>query len=273
MSASPRPSGAPPTAFALTATWRSACAWPTICCTRLRFSNRDREQILALVENHMRFADVRKMKDSTFKRFVRLPDFDEHLALHRLDCLASHANLELYDYTRERRAAIPAGAVRPPPLINGHDLIAAGFHPGPALRRDSGRGGGRPTGRHHCHSRRSHGICREQFSETVSRCPPTTRDEYRPLQDRGTKARFATRIFRRTLPGRSSPDNIRGGLDPSFEIRFRRRNRKCGRHCRKPANRGRLVIAYRHGFGLEINHFLRNPTACQTSCETLFRLV
>jgi poly(A) polymerase len=98
---------------------------------RLRFSNRDREQILALVENHMRFADVRKMKDSTFKRFVRLPDFDEHLALHRLDCLASHANLELYDYTRERRAAIPAGAVRPPVLINGHDLIAAGFHPGP----------------------------------------------------------------------------------------------------------------------------------------------
>ncbi len=99
--------------------------------TRLRFSNRDREQILSLVENHMRFADVRKMKDSTFKRFARLPDFDEHLAMHRLDCLASHANLELYDYTRERLAALPAGAVRPPHLISGHDLIAAGLTPGP----------------------------------------------------------------------------------------------------------------------------------------------
>jgi poly(A) polymerase len=98
---------------------------------RLRFGNRDRDQILALVENHMRFADVRKMKDSTFKRFVRLPEFDEHLAMHRLDCLASHANLELYDYTRERLAALPAGAERPTPLINGHDLIAAGFRPGP----------------------------------------------------------------------------------------------------------------------------------------------
>jgi poly(A) polymerase len=98
---------------------------------RLRFSNREREQILALVENHMRFADVRRMKDSTFKRFVRLPDFDEHLALHRLDCLASHANLELYDYTRQRLAAIPTGAVRPEPLINGRDLIAAGYAPGP----------------------------------------------------------------------------------------------------------------------------------------------
>jgi poly(A) polymerase len=98
---------------------------------RLRFSNRDREQILALVDNHMRFADVRRMKDSTFKRFVRLPDFDEHLALHRLDCLASHGLLDLYDYTRERLAALPVGAARPAPLINGHDLIAAGFQPGP----------------------------------------------------------------------------------------------------------------------------------------------
>jgi poly(A) polymerase len=98
--------------------------------SRMRFSNRDREQILALVNNHMRFADVRKMKDSTFKRFVRLADFDEHLALHRLDCLASHGNLELYEYTRERLAAIPAGAVRPVPLLNGHDLIAAGYVPG-----------------------------------------------------------------------------------------------------------------------------------------------
>jgi poly(A) polymerase len=99
--------------------------------TRLRFSNRDREQILALVANHMRFAEVRKMKDSTFKRFVRLPEFDEHLALHRLDCLASHGKLELYEYTREKIAAMPAGSERPKPLINGHDLIAAGFHPGP----------------------------------------------------------------------------------------------------------------------------------------------
>jgi poly(A) polymerase len=98
---------------------------------RLRFSNRERLQILALVDNHMRFADVRKMKDSSFKRFVRLPEFDEHLALHRLDCLASHANLDLYDYTRERLASLPAGAVRPAHLISGHDLIASGYTPGP----------------------------------------------------------------------------------------------------------------------------------------------
>jgi poly(A) polymerase len=99
--------------------------------TRLRFSNRERDQILALIENHMRFADVQKMKDSTFKRFVRLREFDEHLALHRLDCLASHGKLDLFDYTRQRLAAIPAEAVRPALLINGNDLIAAGYRPGP----------------------------------------------------------------------------------------------------------------------------------------------
>jgi poly(A) polymerase len=98
---------------------------------RLRFSNRDRDQILALVEHHMRFADVRRMKDSTFKRFVRLPEFAEHLEMHRLDCLASHGMLDLYQYTRERLAAIPADAVRPAPLITGEDLIAAGYRPGP----------------------------------------------------------------------------------------------------------------------------------------------
>ena len=99
--------------------------------TRLRFSNREREQIVALIEHHMRFIEARRMKDSTFKKFVRLPEFDEHLELHRLDCLASHGSLDLYHFTRERLQSIPAGAVRPRPLINGHDLIAAGFQPGP----------------------------------------------------------------------------------------------------------------------------------------------
>src|SRR6202030_1782954 len=54
-------------------------------CQRFRFSNEDTEQILALITNHMRFKDVEQMKASTLKRFVRLPRFDEHLELHRLD--------------------------------------------------------------------------------------------------------------------------------------------------------------------------------------------
>ena len=53
---------------------------------RLRFSNEDTAQIAALVTNHMRFGDVMQMKESTLKRFLRLPRFEEHLALHWLDC-------------------------------------------------------------------------------------------------------------------------------------------------------------------------------------------
>jgi len=104
-------------------------------CRRLRFSNEDTDQILLLVENHMRFGDVERMKPSTFKRFIRLPRFDEHMQLHRLDCEASHRSLRLYDFTREKRAELPASAIRPEPLITGDDLIAAGYAPGPVFKQ------------------------------------------------------------------------------------------------------------------------------------------
>ena len=61
---------------------------------RFRFSNDETRQILALIENHMRFADAPRMKASTLKRFFRLEDFPEHLALHRMDCLAGSGNLD-----------------------------------------------------------------------------------------------------------------------------------------------------------------------------------
>jgi poly(A) polymerase len=98
---------------------------------RFRMSNDDIEQIVALVANHLRFADVMSMKESTFKRFIRLPKFEEHLELHRIDCLGSHAILDLYHYTREKMAQLPPEQVRPKPLINGHDLIAEGYAQGP----------------------------------------------------------------------------------------------------------------------------------------------
>jgi poly(A) polymerase len=104
-------------------------------CRRLRFSSDEMKQILALVDNHMRFADVQRMKPSTFKKFIRMPRFDEHLELHRIDCQASHGDLSLYEFTQEQRAAMPASAVRPVPLITGDDLIAAGYKPGPQFKQ------------------------------------------------------------------------------------------------------------------------------------------
>jgi len=104
-------------------------------CRRLRFSNDDTEQILALVDNHMRFAHVQQMKESTFKRFVRMPRFDEHLQLHRLDCEASHGNLASYNFTREKIASMPREIMQPALLIKGDDLIALGYEPGPQFKK------------------------------------------------------------------------------------------------------------------------------------------
>jgi len=104
-------------------------------CHRLRFSNHDTEQIALLVANHMRFADVQEMKPATLKRFFRLPRFDEHLELHRLDCLASHRDLTLYNFAREKLAEMPAEQIRPKPLLTGDDLIAMGYTPGPQFKQ------------------------------------------------------------------------------------------------------------------------------------------
>ncbi|MFZ3340430.1 MAG: CCA tRNA nucleotidyltransferase [Terriglobales bacterium] len=103
-------------------------------CRRLRFSNDEAEQILALVDNHMRFAQVFQMNDSTLKKFLRLPRFDEHLELHRMDVLSSNGFLGAYDYARERLNSIPPEAIRPEPLVTGDDLIAAGYAPGPRFK-------------------------------------------------------------------------------------------------------------------------------------------
>jgi len=103
-------------------------------CSRLRFSNDDTEQIAALVANHLKFADVKKMKESTLKRFLRLPKFDEHMELHRIDCLGSHGMLDLYEFTAEKLRTLPAEEIRPAPLLTGNDLIAAGYRPGPRFK-------------------------------------------------------------------------------------------------------------------------------------------
>jgi poly(A) polymerase len=103
-------------------------------CGRLRFSNSEEAQVLALVDNHMRFGHVTRMKESTLKRFLRMPGFEEHLALHRADSLASHGNLSTYELIREKLAETPIEKIRPAVLITGDDLIAAGYVPGPRFR-------------------------------------------------------------------------------------------------------------------------------------------
>ena len=103
--------------------------------TRLRFSNDQIRQVEALAARHLRFKDVTRMRQSTLKRFLRLERFEEHLELHRLDCVASHGLLDHYSFVRSKLEEIPQEQLRPQRLLTGHDLIRAGYQPGPAFSR------------------------------------------------------------------------------------------------------------------------------------------
>src|SRR4051794_18444945 len=96
---------------------------------RYRFSNEDVEHVTSLVANHMRFKDVRQMRLSTLKRFLRLPHFDQHLELHRLDCLSSNGCLDSYEFVQTQLRELDRQKLRPEPLITGRDLIRAGYTP------------------------------------------------------------------------------------------------------------------------------------------------
>jgi len=102
---------------------------------RLRFSKKQIEHISELVLHHLRFKDVQKMRESTLKRFLRLPEFDDHLELHRLDCLASHKKLDNWEFCKEKLSELKPEEIKPKPLINGNDLIAMGYKTGPLFKR------------------------------------------------------------------------------------------------------------------------------------------
>jgi poly(A) polymerase len=103
--------------------------------TRLRFSNADIEQVIALIANHMRFTHVTEMRDSKLKRMLRMDRFEEHLELHRLDCASSHGHQGNYEFTKAKFEESPPEVLRPPRLLSGDDLKEAGYRPGPAFAR------------------------------------------------------------------------------------------------------------------------------------------
>ena len=103
-------------------------------CGRLRFSNDETTQIVELIRHHMQFGDIRQMKQSTLKRFVRMPLFEEHLALHFADCSSCHGKLSLYEFAKETYERDEPAVDRPKPLVTGRDLIALGYKPGPSFK-------------------------------------------------------------------------------------------------------------------------------------------
>ena len=104
-------------------------------CRRLRLSSHESQRVLDLVAQHMRFKDFLNMRRATQLKFLALDGFQEHLELHRLDCLASHGDLTIYEAARQMREETPPEVIRPQPLVTGHDLIALGYAPGPLFKQ------------------------------------------------------------------------------------------------------------------------------------------
>ncbi len=104
-------------------------------CARLRLSARETERAVDLVRQHLRFKDFARMRRSTQLRFLRREGFQEHLELHRLDCLASHGDLANYELARRMLEETPKTEIKPPPLLRGDDLIAQGYTPGPLFKK------------------------------------------------------------------------------------------------------------------------------------------
>lgn len=105
---------------------------------RLRFSNQEIKLITSLIEEHLKFINVPKMRESTLKKFLRMENFELHLELHRLDCIASHNDLSTYRFIKKKlkefQRADELSKLKPKPLLSGKDLIEMGLVPGPIFK-------------------------------------------------------------------------------------------------------------------------------------------
>lgn len=101
---------------------------------RLRFSNEEIDGVCECIANHMKFMDVKKMRAGKLKQFVSRSHFDEEMELHRVDCVASHGMLDNYQFLQEKLKEFSHEELKPKPLVTGHDLIACGMSPGPAMK-------------------------------------------------------------------------------------------------------------------------------------------
>ncbi len=108
-------------------------------CRRLRFSKKQIKRISELILEHLKFKDVFNMRESTLKRFLSLPYFEEHMQMHLADCMASHGQTDAYDFIREKMEEYGREEIKPPPLLSGQDLIDLDYSPGPIFSKILGR--------------------------------------------------------------------------------------------------------------------------------------
>lgn len=100
---------------------------------RLRFPNDAKERIVACVDGHMRFKDVKQMRESTLKKFLQRDNFEIELEQHRIDCLASHGDLSNWRFLKRKIKSLTREEIKPAPLLSGRDVLALGYPEGPLV--------------------------------------------------------------------------------------------------------------------------------------------
>jgi len=85
----------------------------------------------------MQFKDVKQMRKATLRRLLLRETFPLELALHRLDCLGSHGDLELYEFLIQQAEALEKKPAIRPPLLTGRRFDCARNK----TRPDDGRAG------------------------------------------------------------------------------------------------------------------------------------
>jgi len=81
----------------------------------------------------MQFKDAPQMRKATLRRLLMRETFPLELELHRLDCLGSHGQLDIYEFLIGQARELERKPEIRPPLLTGKDLIALGMKPGPPL--------------------------------------------------------------------------------------------------------------------------------------------
>jgi len=106
----------------------------TAMMQRLRRSRAVQERVAYLVRYHLRLCMAPRMRPATLKRMIAEDGFGELMELAMIDALASSSDLSFYHFCRRALAAMGEIKARPPRLIDGNDLIALGFKPGPEFK-------------------------------------------------------------------------------------------------------------------------------------------
>ena len=102
---------------------------------RLRYPNALIEDVVAMVDNHMQFMNVQKMRTAKVKRFLARPTIELEMELHRVDCASSNGFTENFDFLRAKQDEFANEPIIPKPLITGRDLIDLGLKPSPQFRK------------------------------------------------------------------------------------------------------------------------------------------